>query len=410
MYCDYPETRISQNLSLRKSPERKYNPSLSSSSTNFYTSPICQTKYSCYPNRYCYSFCCDCCCCCCCCYSVCCRYPYLHYDYNSMNSSNDLNKRYKYLSNYKKDEENKKEENEQNNQNKEEQNNQNEEEQNNQNEEEQNNQNEEELINQNEEEHSEQNENINSMLNQGKSQSQNNQNPPNQNQNTYYSYEQNQFNDFLKKLMDVESKIEDVKIKLASNPDFNCEDVFRLFETYFKGYLNENDIKKGLNLIGVNATDQEIKLIMKRFDLQKSGHITFADFFDMIVTFEKNDRDRIEARNPKSRYPYDDINNLSPNIINGLKELFNLIINSEIDINKMRKTFGTLRLNLRDIFGLVDKDNKGNFTIDELADYVGNNHITDNKRDVDLLFIRLDKNRNGRIDFSEIEDEIQTLY
>ena len=33
-----------------------------------------------------------------------------------------------------------------------------------------------------------------------------------------------------------------------------------------------------------------------------------------------------------------------------------------------------------------------------------------NNRDADLLFIRLDKNRNGKIDFREVEDEIQTVY
>ena len=399
MYCDPSETRISQNLSLRKSPERKYNPRLSSLSTNYNTSTRCRPIYSCYPYRCCYNYCCNCCSCCLCCHCYCCCYccrnGYLHYDYNSLNSSNDLNRPYSnrnYLNEYKNNEEEKDKENEKKD---EEQN------EGQQNEEEQN---EEE---QNEEE---QNENINSLSNQGNSKTQINQNPPIPKQNTYFSYEQNQFNDFFKKLIDVESKIEDARIKLASNPDFNCEDVFRLFETYSKGYLDENDLKKGLNLIGVNASDQEIKLLMKRFDLQKSGHINFADFFDIIVTFEKNDRDRIEARNPNSKYPYNNKDNLSPNVINGLKELFNLIINSENEINNMRKTFGTLRLNLRDIFGLLDKDNKGNFTIDELVEYLVNNHITDNKRDIDLLFIRLDKNRNGRIDFSEIEDEIQTIY
>ena len=78
-----------------------------------------------------------------------------------------------------------------------------------------------------------------------------------QRQNTYNNYDQNQFNDFLKKLMDVESEIEDVKTNLALNPDFNCEDAFRMFETDDKGYLTGEDIKNGLNLIGLNPTDQD---------------------------------------------------------------------------------------------------------------------------------------------------------
>jgi hypothetical protein len=31
--------------------------------------------------------------------------------------------------------------------------------------------------------------------------------------------------------MEVEYQIEDVKTNLAQNPDFNCEDAFRLFES-----------------------------------------------------------------------------------------------------------------------------------------------------------------------------------
>ena len=72
----------------------------------------------------------------------------------------------------------------------------------------------------------------------------------------------------------------------------------------------------------------------------------------------------------------------------------------------MRKLFGTLRLNLRDIFSLIDKRNLGSFTTDELIEYLENNRMMNNNRDADLLFIRLDKTRNGKIDFSEIEDEI----
>ena len=43
-------------------------------------------------------------------------------------------------------------------------------------------------------------------------------------------------------------------------------------------------------------------------------------------------------------------------------------------------------------------------------EYLANNEILENTRDADLLFIRLDKNRNGKIEFFEVEDELQTLY
>ena len=360
MYSDSQDIgQVSQNLSLRRSPERKYPPKNFSCSSNLSTAYRTRKILDDCPSICCYS---TCCCHCCCCYNPCyhcCYYPCkLNYDYTSKNTSEDL----------KKPDENPKD-------------------------------------------------NINSSL-KGSNINQSNQlnepndkpNPPVQTENSYFSYEQNQFNDFLKKLMEVESKIEDAKINLALNPDFNCDDAFSLFEENDKGYLDENDLKNGLNFIGISPTDEEIRLLMKRFDLQKGGRITYADFFDIVVPFEKNYRMRVENRNPHYLYPWKKEDLFRPNTINELKELFNLIINLEIEVNNMRKLFGTLRLNLRNIFGQVDKNNAGHFLSDELIEYLDNNRLLVNRRDPDLLFIRLDKNRNGKIEFSEVEDELQTLY
>ena len=345
MYDSQEIGKVSQNLSLRLSPERKYRPSNNipsySSKTN-YSPVICCQKYCCscccrYNFCYCYN---PCCCCHCC---------ILDNDYNKVDSSNKLNLQDK-------------------------------------------------------------NDNINSSGLMGSTKDQTNQNPSLQKKNTYFTYEQNQFNDFLKKLMEMESKIEDTKTNLANNPDFNCEDAFRLFETNDKGYLDENDIKCGLSLIGINPTNQEVRLFMKRFDLQKNGYINYADFFDIVVPFEKNYRTRVENRIPNSCCPCRSPEVFSQNTVDQLRELFNLIINCENEINNMRRSFGTLRLNLRDIFGLLDKNRCGYFSNEDLLEYLDSNGILSNIRDADLLFIRLDKNRNGKIDFFEVEDEIQTIY
>ena len=227
-----------------------------------------------------------------------------------------------------------------------------------------------------------------------------NENNENQNEN----YEQNQFNEFMRKLMQVESQIEDAKIILGKNPDFNCEDAFRLFESNEKGYLEKYDIKNGLNSIGVNPTEQELNILMKRFDLQKNNFINYADFFDMVVPFEKNLRQEVENRQPKSQ------DNFSKKTINDLKNVFKLIIQAENDINNDKKNFGTLRLKLKDIFALIDKTGKGFFDIDEMMVYFVNNNLVQNNKDADLLFIRLDKNRNGKIYFQTLDNELQVLY
>ena len=226
----------------------------------------------------------------------------------------------------------------------------------------------------------------------------------------YNAYEKEQFNEFLKLLISIESEIELVKIDLSMNQDFNCEDAFRMFELDGRDFLDKEDLKYGLNLLGIYPTDHELRLLIKRFDLQKQGVIAYADFFDMVVPFEKENRTLVEERLPRSCCPCRSIDAFSFNTINTLKNLFDLIIKAENQINNMRRTMGTLRMKLRDIFGLIDYMKRGYFNNSDLLAYLQKEGISGNDKGVDLLFIRLDKNRNGKIDFIEVEDELQTLY
>ena len=229
-------------------------------------------------------------------------------------------------------------------------------------------------------------------------------------QNNYNSYEERQFNDFLQKLMNFETQIENEKINLALNPDFNCEEAFRIFEFNGRGFLDENDLKCGLNLIGVFPTDHQIRLLMKRFDLENQGSINYADFFDIVVPFEKKYRTMVENRIPNSCCPCRCPDVFSFNTICALRNVFNLIINSESDINNNTKLFGTLRLKLRDIFGLLDYLRRGYFTNSDLIVYLQKKGLFTTNKSADLLFIRLDKFRNGQVDFRNMEEELQTIY
>ena len=325
--------RVSQNLSLRLSPQRRYPPSMTT---------LCRPCYVCCCNP------CICCryrCCHCCCYPCCCS-PCLNFDYSS---PLEKDKNLKYSKNMIDDKN----------------------------------------VDQNEPLKEEEKEKI---------------------VNEYKNYEKNKFKDFLRKLMEIESRIEDAKISLAINPDFNCEDAFRLFESNDKGFLDKTDIKNGLNLLCIFPTNKELDLLMKRFDLQKNGYLNFADFFDMVVPFEKSYRERVENRCPQSCCPCRSPDVFSDKTIYYLKNLFTLLIDSENEINDLRKMMGTVRLKLNDIFALLDQDGKGFFENKEMIEYFENNGLLDDNKAADLLFIRLDKNRNGKIDFPEVEDELQTLY
>ena len=221
------------------------------------------------------------------------------------------------------------------------------------------------------------------------------------------SFEIKQFNDFLKVLMQGEKEIELNKIDLALKSDFNCEDAFRIFEKEGRGFLTKEDIKFGFNSLGLNFNENDINLIMKRFDLKKKNNINFQEFFDMLVPFYSEYRNIVELRLPLSNCPYRAFNVFAVDTLIYLKKVFMSIIDFENKVNNIRKNLYGLSLKIDEIFELFDVRNFGYFTFEDYILYLKKYGLIEENLKVDLLFIRLDKNRNGKIEKYEIFDEIK---
>ena len=221
------------------------------------------------------------------------------------------------------------------------------------------------------------------------------------------SFEIKQFNDFLKVLMQGEKEIELNKIDLALKSDFNCEDAFRIFEKEGRGFLTKEDIKFGFNSLGLNFNENDINLIMKRFDLKKKNNINFQEFFDMLVPFYSEYRNIVELRLPLSNCPYRAFNVFAVDTLIYLKKVFMSIIDFENKVNNMRKNLYGLSLKIDEIFELFDVRNFGYFTFEDYILYLKKYGLIEENLKVDLLFIRLDKNRNGKIEKHETFDEIK---
>ena len=223
-------------------------------------------------------------------------------------------------------------------------------------------------------------------------------------------YEENQLKDYLIETMKAENKIENAKIDLALKPDFNCEDAFRIFEFNGRGFITPEDLRYGLKLLDIYATDNDINLLMKRFDLLKEGFINYENFFDMVVPFEKTYRDMVEFRVPNSccscRCP--EIFSFSTRY--ALKSLFNLIIEQENKLNLMKRRYTTLRMKLPIIFKLIDRIGINKFYENDLQRYFDNNDILATEKERNLLYIRLDTDRNGSIEYNEMADELKSIY
>ena len=219
----------------------------------------------------------------------------------------------------------------------------------------------------------------------------------------------NKFNFFLKMLMDGEKEIEQYKADLAIKKDFNCEDIFRLFEYKGRGFISPQDLKYGLGLLDIKVDDYMIQILMNRFDLKKKNQINYADFFDMIIPFQRSYRNFVETRIPLSNDPDKILNILDKNTISSLKILFVKIIEFEIRINDIRKKISSIKDRLFELYQLIDYNNIGYFEYSDFINYLKKYKIDFKQLSADLLFIRLDKNRRGRIYFEDLEEEFKIL-
>ena len=210
--------------------------------------------------------------------------------------------------------------------------------------------------------------------------------------------------------MDIESRIERAKIDLAIRYDYNVEDVFRIFENNSRGYLTTDDLQCGFECLGICISRADARMLMNRFDLRKTGCLNFQDFFDMIVPYEKDYRLMVENRRPNSCCPCRCPEALSVGTRCDLKNVLQMIIDAERKLNDFKKQCVLLRARLGSIYANIDRNNLGYFFNDSLVEYLKNNGIYTVMRDADLLFIRLDRNRNGKIEQSEIRDELEPSY
>jgi Ca2+-binding EF-hand superfamily protein len=60
--------------------------------------------------------------------------------------------------------------------------------------------------------------------------------------------------------------------------DFNLAVAFRVFDKNSKGWIHHYDLKEGLHDLGINATLENCKLFIIRYDTDLDGKLTFQEF------------------------------------------------------------------------------------------------------------------------------------
>ena len=167
----------------------------------------------------------------------------------------------------------------------------------------------------------------------------------------------------------------------------------------------------GFNALSLNIPAQNIKLFMSKYDLINEGVLSFNNFFDMIVPFTKQYRDMIEARCEMTYTPqYNKIDVFLSSTLLYFQQLLRLINYTEESIEKQRNLLSSMsKIYMSNIFKKIDLDNKGYLTPFDLGKYLKKNNVIIIESEADLLFIRLDRNRDGKVVITDFYHEMDPV-
>ena len=216
------------------------------------------------------------------------------------------------------------------------------------------------------------------------------------------------FLQYLKALIKSEREIEFAKRDLMRQKDFNAEDAFRLFEVEGTGVVTKKDLIYGLKLLGIKPTNNQITIIFNRYDLDGNNFMEYHDFFDMVISFKDEDRKEETNRKPNRRIGNRNIKIFSQRTRDLFKKLFLVIIEEEERLEELKQRLNIDENVMREIFNKINVDKDGLCNKNEFANYCLKNKICKERKDAHLIFIRLNRNRDGGLESKEFDMELKS--
>lgn len=181
----------------------------------------------------------------------------------------------------------------------------------------------------------------------------------------FSTYEEEVFVEYLRETLINERETERLKCQLAMRTDFNFRELFKVFQFNNYNYINSSDIKIGFNIFNVYPSNEEVDLLIKRYD--GTNILSNLAFNSMLLPLE------IQYNNlMKSRVGNDFHIKYAPEIFSFetryiLENLFKALVNTEVNAEIWRQKFYCLKtFDARQIFAKIDYLGKNYLNSDDV--------------------------------------------
>ena len=211
-----------------------------------------------------------------------------------------------------------------------------------------------------------------------------------------------------KEQITLENELEDAKNRLALQPDFNLPDAFDLLDRHLFSTLSATELSDSLAVNGVYTISEDVFLFIKRYDRNADGRINYAEFSDAFMPKSASISTSLQLRRahysiiraPRSEYFSSYTREL---FFKTLRVHFSVESSAE---NLRRRLLRRPGFSASDAFTAVDSDRNGFITRDEFKRILREYGFFPTETELQWLVDRYDRDRDGRISYSEFTEEI----
>ena len=215
------------------------------------------------------------------------------------------------------------------------------------------------------------------------------------------------FIDYVHSLILFENLSENLKESISLCNDISISDLFQIFNKDKDGYISKNNFMKICqNKFYIYPTEQQIKLLYDRYDLNNDGILNFEEFTKMLSPM----KEEYLSLNKQETKKCINLNNISFDTKKLVIEFFKRIIENESLIYDMKiKLINEKKFNFVFLWGIMMKFSQDGKTLNknEFNTFLENFQCFSTKFELDIIFYKFSMG-NNEIRYDSLYKEIIT--
>ena len=207
--------------------------------------------------------------------------------------------------------------------------------------------------------------------------------------------------------INLERDLNAAKKDVALCGDFNLLDAFQMFDINDIGYVGVYDMEDTLVELGIRPTREELLLLFKHYSMLNNRRLSYSEFSKLVTPKELEYSRILSNRTAFNVGRAERRRVFGADTLYKLTKVMRLHLESEIVAESLRKRLARRpSFSMHEAFQAVDKDRNGYITFGEFQGMLEQYGIFATAKDVESLMDRYDKDKDGRVSYSEFLDEV----